>query len=132
MENQIQGQGLEPHKRRVRYKGTHPRKYSEKYKELNPERYQDTIEKVIRKGSTPAGMHLPVCVKEVLDFLQIKPGMSGVDATLGYGGHSLEMLKCLEGQGHLYALDVDSIEIVKTKKRLRDLGYGEEILTVIQ
>ncbi len=132
MENQIQGQGLEPHKRRVRYKGTHPRKCSEKYKELNPERYQHTIEKVIRKGSTPAGMHLPVCVKEVLDFLQIKPGMTGVDATLGYEGHSLEMLKCLEGQGHLYALDVDSIEIVKTKKRLRDLGYGEEILTVIQ
>lgn len=58
--------------------------------------------------------------------------MVGLDATLGYGGHSLEMLKCLDGMGHLYALDVDSIEIVKTRKRLEDLGYGEEILTVIQ
>ena len=44
------------HKRRVRYKGTHPRNYQEKYKELNPEKYKDTVEKVIRKGSTPAGM----------------------------------------------------------------------------
>lgn len=135
MENNTQGQegqGQQPHKRRVRYKGTHPRKYSEKYKELNPEKYQDTIEKVIQKGSTPAGMHIPICVKEILDFLQIKPGMTGLDATLGYGGHSLEMLKCLDGKGHLYALDVDPIEIVKTKKRLADLGYGEEILTVIQ
>lgn len=44
-----------PHKRRVRYKGTHPRKFEEKYKELQPEKYKDTIEKVIRKGSTPAG-----------------------------------------------------------------------------
>ena len=123
--------GEEPHKRRVRYKGTHPRKYSEKYKELNPEKYQDTIEKVIQKGSTPAGMHISICVKEILDFLQIRPGMIGLDATLGYGGHSLEMLKCLEGKGHLYGLDVDPIEIEKTKKRLQALGYGEDLLTVI-
>lgn len=124
-------QGEEPHKRRVRYKGTHPRKYSEKYKELNPEKYQATIEKVIQKGSTPAGMHISICVKEILDFLQIRPGMVGLDATLGYGGHSLEMLKCLEGKGHLYGLDVDPIEIEKTKKRLQALGYGEDLLTVI-
>ncbi|MDE7404267.1 MAG: 16S rRNA (cytosine(1402)-N(4))-methyltransferase, partial [Lachnospiraceae bacterium] len=129
MEKQMQGE--EPHKRRVRYKGTHPRKYSEKYKELNPEKYQDTIEKVIQKGSTPAGMHISICVKEILDFLQIRPGMVGLDATLGYGGHSLEMLKCLEGKGHLYGLDVDPIEIEKTKKRLQALGYGEDFLTVI-
>ncbi len=129
MEKQPQGEA--PHQRRVRYKGTHPRKYSEKYKELNPEKYRDTVEKVIQKGGTPAGMHIPICVKEILDILQIQPGMKGVDATLGYGGHSREMLKCLEGQGHLYALDVDPIEIIKTRKRLNDLGYGEDILTVI-
>ena len=123
---------MQPHKRRVRYKGTHPRKYSEKYKELNPEKYQDTIEKVISKGSTPAGMHISICVKEILDFLQIKPGMKGLDATFGYGGHSREMLKCLDGQGHLYALDVDPIEIIKSRQRLRDAGFGEDILTVIQ
>lgn len=120
------------HKRRVRYKGTHPRNYSEKYKELQPEKYADTIEKVIRKGSTPAGMHISVCVKEILDFLCIRPGQKGLDATLGYGGHSKEMLKCLNGQGHLYALDVDPIEIVRTKKRLKEQGYGPEILTVIE
>ena len=120
------------HKRRVRYKGTHPRNFNEKYKELQPEKYSDTIEKVIRKGSTPAGMHISICVKEILDFLQIQPGQKGLDATLGYGGHSQEMLKCLNGQGHLYGLDVDPIEIVKTKACLESLGYGPEILTVIQ
>lgn len=120
------------HKRRVRYKGTHPRSYKEKYKELNPEKYADTIDKVIRKGSTPAGMHISIMVKEILDFLQIKPGQKGLDATLGYGGHSREMLKCLNGEGHLYSLDIDPIEIVKTKKRLQDAGFGEDILTVIQ
>ena len=120
-----------PHKRRVRYSGTHPRKFSEKYKELNPEKYQDTIERVISKGSTPAGMHISICVQEILTFLQIKPGMKGLDATLGYGGHSRKMLEALQGRGHLYALDVDPIEIVKTTKRLRETGFSEEIFTPI-
>ena len=118
------------HKRRVRYSGTHPRSYKEKYKEHQPEKYADTIEKVIRKGSTPAGMHISIMVKEILDFLQIQPGQTGLDATLGYGGHTKEMLKCLEGQGHIYGLDVDPIESAKTKERLEKQGFGEDILTV--
>ena len=118
------------HKRRVRYSGTHPRSYKEKYKEHQPEKYADTIEKGIRKGSTPAGMHISIMVKEILDFLQIKPGQTGLDATLGYGGHTKEMLKCLEGQGHIYGLDVDPIESAKTKERLEKQGFGEDILTV--
>lgn len=120
------------HKRRVRYKGTHPRKFSEKYKELNPEKYQDTIEKVIRKGSTPAGMHISIMVNEILDFLEIQPGQKGLDCTLGYGGHTRKMMDCLKGEGHMYALDVDPIEIVKTEKRLREAGYDENLLTIIQ
>ena len=120
------------HVRRVRYKGTHPKKFSEKYKEQNPEKYADTIEKVISKGSTPAGMHISIMVQEILDFLQIQPGQRGLDATLGYGGHTTEMLKCLKGEGHLYALDVDPIEIVKTKERLASRGFGPEILTIKQ
>lgn len=120
----------EPHKRRVRYKGKYPRNYKEKYKELNPEKYQDTIEKVIRKGSTPAGMHISIMVKEIIDFLQIKPGQTGFDATLGYGGHTKAMLECLKGRGHMYATDVDPIESAKTKKRLADAGFGEDILTI--
>lgn len=118
------------HKRRVRYSGTHPRSYKEKYKEHQPEKYADTIEKVIRKGSTPAGMHISIMVKEILDFLQIQPGQTGLDATLGYGGHTKEMLKRLEGQGHIYALDVDPIESAKTKERLAKQGFTEDILTV--
>lgn len=120
------------HKRRVHYSGTHPKTFREKYKEQNPEKYGDTIEKVIRKGSTPAGMHLSICVKEILDFLQIQPGQKGLDATLGYGGHTKEMLKCLKGQGHIYALDVDPIEIKKTKQRLEQRGFGEDILSIRQ
>lgn len=126
----IMEQKKNEHKRRARYSGTHPRKYSEKYKELNPEKYADTVEKVIKKGSTPAGMHISIMVQEILDFLEIKPGQQGLDATLGYGGHTRKMLECLQGKGHIYGLDVDPIESEKTKKRLSDAGFGEDILTV--
>ena len=118
------------HKRRVRYKGTHPRNYREKYKELNPEKYQADVEKIIQSGKTPAGTHILIMVREILDFLQIQPGQVGYDATLGYGGHSRKMLECLQGQGHLYATDVDPIESEKTRARLEALGYGPDLLTI--
>lgn len=119
------------HKRRKRYSGTHPKKFEEKYKEHNPEKYADTVAKVISKGSTPAGMHISIMVKEVLEVLSIKPGEKGLDATLGYGGHSRKMMEQLKGEGHLYSLDVDPIEIVKTKKRLNEAGFGDDIFTPI-
>lgn len=127
MDNQEQ-----KHQRRPRYKGTHPRAFKDKYKELQPELYADAVAKVIQKGNTPAGMHRSICVNEILEFLQITPGQTGLDATLGYGGHTLEMLKCLNFKGHLYATDVDSIELPRTKERLERLGYGPEILTIRQ
>lgn len=120
------------HKRRVRYKGKYPKNYQDKYKELQPEKYSETVDHVIKKGSTPAGMHIPIMVKEILEFLQIKPGQIGLDATLGYGGHSKEMLKCLEMKGHLYGLDIDPIELPKTKERLEKLGFDSSILTIKQ
>ena len=118
-----------PHKRRVRYSGTHPKRFEEKYKELNPEKYAADVQRIIDKGHTPAGMHISIMVREILDFLNIQPGQVGLDATLGYGGHTRAMLEKLQGQGHIYGLDVDPIESAKTEKRLRDLGYGEDIFT---
>ena len=99
---------------------------------MQPEKYPETIAKVIQKGGTPVGMHISICVKEILEFLEIKPGQKGLDATLGYGGHTRKMLECLNGQGHIYGLDVDPIESVKTEERLRGLGFGEDIFTMIQ
>src|ERR1700758_1650802 len=116
--------------RRVRYKGTHPKSFKEKYKELQPENYADDIAKVIQQGRTPAGMHRSICVAEIMEFLKILPGQTGLDATLGYGGHSLEMLKYLMPTGKLYAIDVDPFELPRTRERLAALGYGEENLII--
>ena len=120
----------EKHKRRPHYSGNHPKRFEEKYKERQPEKYVSTIEKVISKGSTPAGMHISIMVNEILDVLNIQPGMMGLDATLGYGGHTKKMLEKLQGNGQIYALDVDPLESEKTKARLKEAGFDENILTV--
>ncbi len=118
------------HTRRVRYRGTHPKSFKEKYKELAPDQYPEDIEKVKQQGRTPAGMHRSICVNEILEILKIQPGETGLDATLGYGGHSLEMLKCLGAGGRLFAIDVDPFELPKTRDRLGALGYDPGMLII--
>jgi len=119
-----------PHKRRVHYSGKYPKRYEEKYKELQPDKYKEIAEHVKAKGNTPAGTHISIMVQEILEVLEIKPGMNGLDCTFGYGGHSQKMLEQLKGEGHLVSLDVDTIESAKSKKRLNDLGYGDDIFAV--
>ncbi len=113
--------------RRVRYKGTHPKAFKEKYKELQPENYADDVDKVMKQGRTPAGMHRSICVNEIMGFLQLSPGQTGVDATLGYGGHSLEILKRIQPGGKLFGLDVDPYELPRTRDRLSSLGLGSDV-----
>ncbi|HNP99042.1 MAG TPA: 16S rRNA (cytosine(1402)-N(4))-methyltransferase, partial [Bacteroidia bacterium] len=118
------------HVRRVRYSGTHPKNFKEKYKEQNPELYPEDIAKVMERGQTPAGMHRSICVNEILEILNPQPGETGLDATLGYGGHSMELLKKISPGGKLYATDVDPIELPRTTERLAKQGFGENILRV--
>jgi 16S rRNA (cytosine1402-N4)-methyltransferase len=108
----------EPHKRRIRYRGSHPRAYAEKYKELNPEAYPEDVAKVLARGATPAGSHRSIMVEEVLEVLAPRPGETAVDATLGHGGHALELLRAIGPEGRLYGLDRDPVEIEKTRARL--------------
>ena len=118
------------HKRRVRYQGTHPKKFEEKYKELDPSAHADEVLKVMQRGQTPAGMHRPICVEEILSLLRPQPGETGLDATLGFGGHTQELLPLIAPNGRLFALDVDPLELPLTEARLRKLGFDEAALQV--
>lgn len=120
------------HKRRPRYSGRNPRKFAEKYKELNPERYAADVQKVLASGKTPAGTHRPIMVREILEVLAPKPGEIAVDGTLGYGGHTREILRAISPGGKLFGLDVDPIEQPKTLARLRAEGFGEDVFAVRQ
>jgi 16S rRNA (cytosine1402-N4)-methyltransferase len=116
--------------RRPRYPGTHPRHFREKYKEHQPERFADDVAKVCAGGKTPAGMHRPVMVREILEVLAPQPGEVAVDCTLGYGGHARELLAAVRPGGRLLGIDADPIELPKTDARLRSLGFGSDVLVV--
>ncbi|HJW43816.1 MAG TPA: 16S rRNA (cytosine(1402)-N(4))-methyltransferase RsmH [Geothrix sp.] len=119
-----------PRQRRPRYKGTHPRRFEEKYKELSPEQHAAELAKVLARGHTPAGTHRSIMVDEILAALDPKPGEVALDATLGYGGHTRELLPRLLPGGRLFGVDVDPLELPRTEARLRDVGFGEDVLTV--
>jgi 16S rRNA (cytosine1402-N4)-methyltransferase len=116
--------------RRVRYTGTHPRDYAQRYKELDPERHAQELDKVRARGDTPAGTHRPICVREVLEILDPRPGDVGLDATLGFGGHAQEILPRLLPGGRLIGIDVDPLELPRTEARLRSVGFGEDVLVI--
>jgi 16S rRNA (cytosine1402-N4)-methyltransferase len=120
------------HRRRPRYSGKNPRRFEEKYKEHDPARYPDTVQKVLESGKTPAGSHRPIMVAEILAILAPQPGEIAVDATLGHGGHTAEILPRLLPGGKLFALDVDPLELPRTEARLRAAGFTEDALVVQQ
>ena len=75
------------------------------------EGFTDTPE---RGGHGQVG-HVPVLLKEAIDFLAIRRGGTYIDATVGLGGHSYEIAKRLGAPGHLIALDKDesALEIAR-------------------
>jgi 16S rRNA (cytosine1402-N4)-methyltransferase len=116
-----------PHKRRKRYSGKNPRRFEEKYKEHGSD--TATIAKVVASGKTPAGTHRPIMIAEILQVLAPQPGDIAVDGTLGYGGHTQEILAKILPGGKLLGLDHDPIELPKTEARLRALGFDEKVFT---
>ena len=64
------------------------------------------------------GRHVPVLLKEAIDFLAIKRGGTYIDATVGLGGHSYEIAKRLGAPGHLIGLDKDPAALDIARERL--------------
>jgi 16S rRNA (cytosine1402-N4)-methyltransferase len=121
-----------PRKRRERYPGRNPRKFEHKYKEQNPDAHPETLAKVIASGKTPAGTHRPIMVAEILEILNPQPGQLAVDCTLGFGGHTQEILTRILPGGRLIGIDADPIELDRTARRLRSLGYPEEAFVPVR
>ena len=64
--------------------------------------------------------HIPVLTKEVLEGMQLQPGMVVVDGTLGDGGHALTMLGRIGPSGNLIGIDADPEAILRAKKILSE------------
>ena len=77
-------------------------------------------------GGGRAVSHVPVLLKEAIDFLAVRRGGIYIDATVGLGGHSYEIAKRLGAPGHLIGLDKDpaALEIAGEKLTARFLTRG--------
>ncbi len=117
------------HVRRERYPGRNPRTFSQKYKELHPEQHPELVAHVMASGKTPAGMHVPIMMTEVLEFARPRPGDVILDCTLGGGGHAEALLTRALPGGRLVGIDHDPFELPRTEARLRSAGLGPEIFT---
>jgi 16S rRNA (cytosine1402-N4)-methyltransferase len=115
-------EAIAAHRRRKRYKSTHPKTFEEKYKELAAD--PDAIAKAKARGSTPAGAHLPIMVREVLEALEPLAGVKILDCTLGWGGHASELARAAGPEGSVVALDRDGEELARTAARLRERGLS--------
>jgi len=72
-------------------------------------------------GSSRDFGHVSVLLQEAISFLSVRRGGTYVDATLGLGGHSSEIVKLLGPQGHLIGFDKDTNALAVARKRLEDL-----------
>lgn len=72
-------------------------------------------------------MHKSVLLTECLEFLNLKEDSIIVDCTLGYGGHSGEILKRIP-KGYLYSFDQDSYAIKYSMNHLQKIGSNYEII----
>jgi len=73
--------------------------------------------------STSPGQHRPVLLQEVLKVLDPQPGQIVVDCTLGWAGHSVELLKRVGPTGFLIGLDLDSHNLGQAQDRLKEVGF---------
>ena len=72
-------------------------------------------------------MHTSVLLGEVIKYLNLKEDSVIVDCTLGYGGHSSQILKRIP-KGFLYAFDQDKDAIREAEKKLKEVGLNFEII----
>ena len=79
------------------------------------------------KRSTPAGEHRPVMLDTVLEVLDPQPGQIAVDCTVGWAGHSVEILRRLGPSGLLIGLDWDADNLPKARERLEAVGYPSQL-----
>lgn len=67
-----------------------------------------------------AVFHIPVMQREVVQFLQCRPGGIYVDGTVGGGGHAYEILKNSAPDGRLIGIDMDDDALHESERRLID------------
>lgn len=82
---------------------------------------------MIRQENNTFG-HIPVLVREVLEYLEPCPGKTYVDATLGGGGHAREILRRIQPDGRLVGFEQDPFILEQTKQELPEFGNNIQFI----
>ena len=82
-----------------------------------------------RDGHGAVG-HVPVLLKEAIDFLAVKRGGTYLDATVGLGGHSYEIAKRLGAPGHLIGFDKDPAALERAREKLQAIEEPPQITLI--
>jgi len=80
------------------------------------------------RGGHGAVGHVPVLLKEAIDFLAVKRGGTYLDATVGLGGHSYEIAKRLGAPGHLIGFDKDPAALERARERLKPVDSRSSLV----
>jgi len=93
------------------------------------EGFTDTPQGVGHGGGREVS-HVPVLLKEAIDFLAVRRGGTYIDATVGLGGHSYEIAKRLGAPGHLIGFDKDPAALERAREKLTALDESPEITLI--
>jgi len=87
----------------------------------------DLGQDIPERGGRGQHGHVPVLLKEAIDFLAVQRGGTYLDATVGLGGHSSEIARCLGAPGHLIGFDKDPAALQRSRSRLQHPDSGSAV-----
>lgn len=77
---------------------------------------------LVHSQCTSVPVHVPVLLREVVAYLDLRPGLNVVDGTVGAGGHAVVVLEKIGPEGRLIGLDRDSQMLTMARLRLNSLN----------
>jgi 16S rRNA (cytosine1402-N4)-methyltransferase len=99
---------------------------------VQPRRARDVqrgrLSQIEERGVIESSVHVPVLVDEILSFLALAPGAVVVDATVGAGGHALQLLPRILPGGRLVGIDRDPEILEIAGARLRPFGDAARLV----
>ncbi len=75
-------------------------------------------------------MHIPVLLKEVLRYLDPKPGENFIDCTIGQGGHAKALMERISPGGNLLGIDADAESLMRLEAEIKDTKAKNGIILV--
>ncbi len=75
-------------------------------------------------------VHTPVLLKEVIEYLAVKPGMNVIDATLDGGGHALAIAEKIAPDGKILGIELDPVLFQEAQSIIRNTQYANIVIPI--